>query len=148
MESQASFRPEIIVQIRPTSPFRPPGCVDDAIKMLQKTGADSVRGVTPSGQNPYKMWRIEDDQMLPLLESEFAEPYNMPRQKLPPTFWQTGHIEAIRYDTLMNQRSMTGNHIAPLIIPNDYAIDLDNLVQWRFAEFMMENRDFEIISPE
>ena len=32
-----------------------------------------------------------------LLDVEgIAEPYNAPRQVLPPVYWQTGHIDAIR----------------------------------------------------
>ena len=35
--------------------------------------------------------------MRPLLTVEgIAEPYNAPRQILPPVYWQTGHIDAIR----------------------------------------------------
>ena len=37
--------------------------------------------------------------MRPLLTVEgIAEPYNAPRQVLPPVYWQTGHIDAIRPD--------------------------------------------------
>ncbi len=52
--------PDIVVQLRPTSPLRPPDCVDRAVKLLiDDPQADSARGVIPSGQNPYKMWRID-----------------------------------------------------------------------------------------
>ncbi len=34
---------------------------------------------------------------VPLLDVDgVAEPYNAPRQALPPIYWQTGHIDAIR----------------------------------------------------
>ncbi len=32
-----------------------------------------------------------------------AEPYNAPRQILPPVYWQTGHIDAIRVSTIKNK---------------------------------------------
>ncbi len=28
------YHPDVVVQLRPTSPIRPPGCVDDAVKIL------------------------------------------------------------------------------------------------------------------
>ena len=45
-----NYRPEIVAQLRPTSPIRPRGLVDDAIRILQShADADSVRGVVLVG---------------------------------------------------------------------------------------------------
>ena len=58
LKEHEGYQPEVVVQLRPTSPMRPPGCVDQAVQvLLDHPEADSVRGVIPSGQNPYKMWR-------------------------------------------------------------------------------------------
>ena len=65
------YRPEALVQLRPTSPVRPPDLVDQAVEtLLAHPEADSVRGVVPAGQNPHKMWRIdaETGRMRNLLE--------------------------------------------------------------------------------
>jgi YrbI family 3-deoxy-D-manno-octulosonate 8-phosphate phosphatase len=141
--------PDIVIQLRPTSPFRPIECVDEAVQLLMDhPQADSVRGVTPSGQNPYKMWRIESPFMRPILPSEFAEPYNMPRQELPKTFWQTGHIDAIRCPVITEKQSLSGENILPYIIEPQYAVDLDTPVQWEFAEYLMRNGDLQIVQPD
>ena len=144
---EEGYRCDAVVQLRPTSPFRPPACVDEAVEVLLSGNADSVRGITPSGQNPYKMWRIEDGMMQPLLDSEFAEPYNMPRQELPDTFWQTGHVEVIRTATILEMGSMTGYRIAPYVLDPAYAIDLDNELQWKFAEYVLDHWKLEIVKP-
>jgi len=142
------YRPDIIVQLRPTLPFRAPGLVDSAIRaLLENPEADSVRGVTPSGQNPYKMWRIEQGTLRPLLQTEWPEPYNMPRQALPETYWQTGQIEVIRRETILQKKSLTGDIILPCIISPEYAIDLDNLYQWEFAEQVLEKWNLEMVLP-
>ena len=54
--------------------------------LLTNPEADSVRGVVPAGQNPHKMWRIDlkSGQMHLLDVPGLAEPYNAPRQALPP----------------------------------------------------------------
>lgn len=141
-------KPELIVQLRPTSPFRPKGLVDHAVKkILDHTDADSVRAITPSGENPFKMWRIDNGKMQPLLKTAFKEPYNMPRQQLPAAFWQTGHVEVIRYQTIVERRSMTGDVILPVEVPHEYAIDLDNLQQWAFAEYVLENGWLDMVKP-
>ncbi|CAG1010582.1 MAG: N-acylneuraminate cytidylyltransferase [Anaerolinea sp.] len=146
------YHPEVVVQLRPTSPFRPPDCVDRAVAMLSADpDADSVRGVVLSGQNPYKMWRLpqgEEGPMQPLLDEGFPESYNMPRQQLPVTYWQTGHIDAIRTRTILEQNSLSGRRIRPLILDSRYTIDIDNLWDWDRAEYMLERSQVPIVRPE
>ena len=61
----------------------------------------------------------------------------MPRQKLPQTYWQTGQIEAIRYNTIMNKESISGDRIWPIIMDPKFVIDLDDSFQWESAEHML-----------
>ncbi len=60
LAAHEQYQPNVVVQLRPTSPVRPVGLVDDAVQLLlSRAGADSVRGVVPAGQNPHKMWKID-----------------------------------------------------------------------------------------
>jgi len=144
-----SYYPEIVVQLRPTSPLRPPDCVDSAIGiLLENNDSDSIRGVIPSGQNPYKMWRIDPEgHLLPLIVGEFEEPYNMPRQKLPQSYWQTGHVDVIRASTILEKGSMSGDTILPLIMDPRYAIDIDTAKDHQHAEWILGHSDLPLIRP-
>jgi YrbI family 3-deoxy-D-manno-octulosonate 8-phosphate phosphatase len=151
LKENEGYQPDVVVQLRPTSPIRPCDCVDGAIKiLLEHSHADCVRGVVPAGQNPHKMWRISksNGSMKPLLEVPgIAEPYNAPRQILPPIYWQTGHIDAIRASTIIRKRSLTGNKIYPLIIDPRYTVDIDNLSDWAKYEAMVYSGMLEMVSP-
>ncbi|MCK4693761.1 MAG: acylneuraminate cytidylyltransferase, partial [Anaerolineales bacterium] len=149
LESQEGYRPDVIVQLRPTSPLRSLDCVDRAIELLlSHPEADSVRGVVPSGQNPYKMWRLLGDGRLePLLSNGFDEPYNMPRQKLPKTYWQTGHIDIIRPATIIEGNSMSGEVILPMMLDPEYTVDIDTLRDWQRMEWLLLHRDLEFVRP-
>ena len=120
MKENEGYKPDVVVQLRPTSPIRPRDCVDKAVRiLLDHPDADCVRGVVPAGQNPHKMWRIGDgnEPMTPLLQvAGIPEPYNAPRQSLPQIYWQTGHVDAIRTATICEKGSMTGERIYPLLI--------------------------------
>ena len=133
-----NYHPEMVVWLRPTSPIRPHTCVDDAIRLLlENLNADSVRGVVPSGQNPFKMWTIDPGtgEMVPLMKMEgIAEPFNAPRQALPETYWQTGHIDAIWTTTIVEKKSMTGTAILPLMIEPRFTVDIDAPSDWKNAE--------------
>ena len=140
LKEHEGYAPEIVVQLRPTSPIRPPDCVDQAVQLLlDHAEADSVRGIVPSGQNPFKMWRVDESgQMRPLLTVPgLAEPYNAPRQSLPQTYWQTGHIDAIRTRTILEKNSLSGEVILPLHIDPRYTIDIDTLRDWDRAEWLI-----------
>lgn len=144
------YQPDIVVQLRPTSPIRPPDCIDHAIQLLlDHPEADSVRGVIPSGQNPYKMWLVNDQGYLsPLLALEgLTESYNAPRQSLPSTYWQTGHIDAIRLSTILQKKSMSGDIILPLPLNSRYAIDIDTLRDWQRAEWVLSQGDLPFVQP-
>jgi len=83
------------------------------------------------------MWRFNgyDRPMNPLLQVEgIPEPYNAPRQILPPVYWQTGHIDAIRASTIRRKFSLTGSVIYPLVIDPHYSVDIDTLSDWKKYE--------------
>lgn len=146
-----NYQPDIVVQLRPTSPIRPNHCLDEAVKILiNNPQADSVRGIVPAGQNPHKMWKLNpglNNPMKNLLDVDgIAEPYNAPRQILPDIYWQTGHIDAIRPEVILNG-SMSGNHVFPLLIDPKYTVDLDNLNDWIRAEWLVKFGELEIVTP-
>lgn len=150
LERREGYRPDAVVQLRPTSPFRRVGLVDDAIRLFYEyDNVDCVRGVIESQQTPYKMWRIGDDHcMTPLLDTEFDEPYNMLRQHLPQTYWQTGHVDVIRTQTILEQNTLTGKRIVPLIIDPKYSLDIDTPLDFERSEWILERFDLKLDIPQ
>jgi len=151
LEENEGYKPDAVIQLRPTSPVRPRGCVDEGVKLLlEHPEADSVRGVVPAGQNPHKMWRIDpvSGQMKNLLDVPgIAEPYNSPRQILPPVFWQTGHIDVIRPHIITEQNTMSGKVILPLMIDPRYTVDIDGPSDWARAEWLVYNGGLDMVDP-
>ena len=150
LKEKEGYQPDVVIQLRPTSPLRPPDCIDQAVQiLLDHPEADSVRGVIPSGQNPYKMWRVDEQgHIKPLLAlPNVVEPYNAPRQSLPQTYWQTGHIDAIRVSIILKKDSLTGEVIYPLFIDPRYAIDIDTLRDWQRAEWIIDQGDLQMVHP-
>jgi YrbI family 3-deoxy-D-manno-octulosonate 8-phosphate phosphatase len=151
MEEFEDYKPEVVVQLRPTSPIRPRGMVDEAVAiLLANENADCVRGVVPAGQNPHKMWRLLDGENGPMkhvLDVEgISEPYNAPRQILPPVYWQTGHIDAIRVSTIAGKQSLTGDVVYPLLIDPRYTVDIDTLSDWAKYEALVYS-GLEMVFP-
>jgi len=137
------YYPEIVVQLRPTSPLRRVAHIDQAVyRLLENPQADAVRTVCVPFQNPFKMWRIAPDGfMVPLIQTEHPEPYNLPRQELPEVYWQTGYVDVAWADTILDKNSMTGERILPLVIDPSEWIDIDSPDDWQRAERMLASGD-------
>ena len=152
LKEHEGYVPDIVLQLRPTSPARPRTLLDDAVRLLMDhPEADSVRGVVPAGENPHKMWRVDPETglMHGLLKVDgIDEPYNAPRQKLPVIYWQTGHIDAIRPErTFMAGSSMSGKNILPLFLDPDYTIDIDTPFDWVRYEWLVLHAGLDMVWP-
>ncbi len=148
LATNEDYIPDLVVQLRPTSPLRPVGLIDAGITLIQTdSNATCVRGVTCPRENPFKMWRPDGNYLRPLLGDEFDEPYNMPRQKLPETVWQTGHIDVIRRETIIRDRTLTGDRVLPLTVDANYCIDIDTLQDWEQGEWLLRNGGVRVDMP-
>ncbi|HET7011655.1 MAG TPA: acylneuraminate cytidylyltransferase family protein [Anaerolineales bacterium] len=149
LATNESYHPDLVVQLRPTSPLRPADLVDRGIVVvLEHADADSARAVIPSGQNPFKMWRPADDgRIVPLLTDGLHEAYNMPRQSLPRTYWQTGHLDVIRTETILRNHSLTGDRVYPILVDPDHAVDIDSPRDFERAEALLREGQPDLVLP-
>jgi N-acylneuraminate cytidylyltransferase len=127
LRDNEGYSPDLVVQLRPTTPVRDIPLVERAIEMLAgRPDADSLRAMTRACFSPYKMWRLaEDGFMTPLLaHPDIAEPYNQARQMLPTVYQQDGFIDITRPRTIFDKKSLTGDTILPFFLDQE-SIDID-----------------------
>lgn len=142
LEQEEGYIPDLVVQLRPTTPFRELSWIDQAVSlMVDDLSVTCVRTIAPAEKTPYKMWRRDDEGILsPLLALDgFVEPFNMPRQALPEVYWHTGQLDVIRPETILSG-SMTGPKVAGLQVSGDSAIDIDAVDDFNWAEFVFASR--------
>jgi len=148
LETNEGYKPDIVLQLRPTSPFRRVWHIDQAVlRLIEHPEADAVRTVCIPFQNPFKMWRIGPDGFMQPIGLDIGvtnEPYNQPRQALPEIYWQTGYVDAAWADTVTLKNSMTGDHILPLIIDPSEWVDIDSPDDWRRAERLLESGEITL----
>lgn len=149
-EKHEKYIPDVVVQLRPTCPFRPIGIIDESVKILfENPEASSARSISIVDHTPYKMWvkDRETAKIRPLLESENREAYDMPRKSLPTVYSLNGIVDSIRLETIKKNNSMTGNKVYPLIVDRKYFIDIDENKDWELAELNMKNKDLKFYKP-
>ena len=136
LREEEGYEPEYVVQLRPTSPIRPTGLIDECVRKLHEAQADSLRVVTPAPATPYKMWEVDEksDRMSPLLQlPSVIEPQNQARQTLPQVYWQIGTLDVIRTEVITERHRLSGDAIVPFILDTSYAVDIDTLADFNRA---------------
>ena len=139
LRDNENWKPDFIVHLRPTHPFRKTEHIDRAIEMLaDNPKADSVWTVGIPPVTPYKMFFAGDDGFLKpaLTIPGEKEVFNWPRQKLPKAYNHYGQVDAARYETIMNKKSMCGENILPIFLEGE-VLDIDSLLDWEMAEFLI-----------
>ena len=135
VEKNIESNVDIIILLRPTSPLRPEGLIERGVDIMKNNPmATSVRAVTSSKEHYFRQWKKDQKYIVTVKDTDsVVEPYNIPRQFLPESYFQTGDIELIRRKTLISG-SVSGDHVMPLVIDRDSVYDIDNLSDLILAE--------------
>tara|TARA_Y100001935_G_C17301620_1_gene509592 strand:+ start:996 stop:1703 length:708 start_codon:yes stop_codon:yes gene_type:complete len=135
VEKNIESNVDIIILLRPTSPLRPEGLIERGVDIMKNNPeATSVRAVTSSKEHYFRQWKKDQKYIVTVKDTDsVVEPYNIPRQFLPESYFQTGDIELIRRKTLISG-SVSGNYVMPLVIDSDSVYDIDNLSDLILAE--------------
>ena len=143
LEREESWTPDLLVNIRPTSPLRKPSHVDDAIRLLLETGADSVKAVCLARQHPHKMWlRQPGGGIEPYLKTpmRLSRGPDVPRAELEDIYWQNGVVDVTRREVILEQRVMIGRRVAGLVTEPADSIDIDTPLDLALAELVLARR--------
>lgn len=127
---------DAVMLLQPTSPLRSTEDIDSSIALAQRLGAPSIVSVTEANMHPNWMYRLDDGQRLhPLVD----EPPILRRQDLPTVYALNGAIYYSRIDRLKENRSFSVNGTSAYIMPAIRSIDIDELIDWKFAELLLED---------
>lgn len=143
LEKKNGWRADIVLRLIPTTPLIKTESIDACIKLLiDDSRATSARTIKRAAKHPYKLWRIEGDELKPFIPKEMTglkEPSNVARQFLPPAY---AHVDviAVRYDTLLRDKLLTGSRIRYLLLKKQEAVDIDNEVDFLLAEILLRKR--------
>ncbi len=136
--------PDMVVDLRATAPLRGAPRIKEGIELLKHLGkerADSVRAVSKVSKHPYKMWKQNGEFIEPFLPERMTgmkEPYNAPRQSLPPVFQNNGCMNAFWPETVLEKHSMTGENIAGFVMSDDESVNIDTGLDFLIAEELMK----------
>lgn len=130
LHNNEKYLPDYILHLRPTQPIRGKTLIDDCLNAFIGSDYDSLRTVIPSDKTPYKMYKKNGDELVPLFNNidSIQEPYNLGRQFLPKTYLHNGYVDIIKSE-LIKQGKLSGKIMAFLMESNEN-VDIDNHEDW------------------
>jgi CMP-N,N'-diacetyllegionaminic acid synthase len=137
------YRPDIVVNVRPTAPLRTGTDIDNALGALLATpAARSVKCVSETSDHPYKMWTLADDGLLrPLLpdwRATFGPDPDLPRQSLPTVYLSSGAVDAVWVDALEETGMFHPGPVVGYVLDRGRDVDIDDTADLAHAERLLE----------
>lgn len=143
LNENEGWQADIIVRLPPTSPLCETEDIDACIKLLMDDpSADSSYTFIEASKHPYKMWRMKEngyaEPFLPESFTDRKDAFNLPRQVLPKAYFYIDS-SAIRWKTLVEQKSMAGENVRAHFISE--AVDIDVLSDVEKVERILRARE-------
>ena len=134
LHNNEKYSPDYILHSRPTQPIRRKALIDDCLNAFIGSDYDSLRTVIPSNKTPYKMYKKNGDELVPLFDNidGIQEPFNLGRQFLPKTYLHNGYVDIIK-SKLIKQGKLSGKIMA-FLMDSDNNIDIDNYKDFEKAK--------------
>ena len=133
-----------VVHIRPTTPYRNPALVDEAIKAFRsEPRATALRSAHEMSESAYKTFEIAPAGQLKRLGSDSTalDAANNARQQFPATYQANGYVDVLSSRFIRTNGLIHGDWVMPFITPT--VIEVDTLDDFVHLEFLLDrNRAF------
>ena len=128
------YKPEIIVLLQPTSPFRTGKQITKALELFDDK-CDMVVSVKETKSNPYYvLFEENDDGWL-----EKSKKGSFKRRQDCPKVWEyNGAIYIIKVSSVKAIPLYNFTKVRKYMMDEFSSIDLDTLLDWEFSEFLLE----------
>jgi CMP-N,N'-diacetyllegionaminic acid synthase len=132
--------PDYIVHIRPTTPFRDPTLIDQAVAaFINHSQATALRSVHPMSESAYKTFEIAHGGQLKRVASDSTEldASNNARQQFPTTYIANGYVDVLSTAFIRKKQLIHGNHVLPFITP--LVNEVDTMDDFAMLEIELQN---------
>jgi len=138
LQQHEDCQPELVVLLQPTSPLRRAEHIDQGIKLLLQTNADSAVSVCAVEHSPYWMRVLDDEgRVNPFVETDRQF---LRRQDLPLVYRLNGALFITRLSTIMNEGRLLGDDVRALVMAREDSIDIDDEVDFLLTELLLKRR--------
>lgn len=130
-----------LVYLRPTTPFKTSGIIDQCIAELEANDRySSLRTITrvEGVHHPYWMHRLADGILTSFIKDLDASRY-VRRQVLPPCYRVNGVVDVLRPEVIADDPMLYGDCIGTVELDEAVSLDIDTILDFAFCEFVSQN---------
>lgn len=134
---EQGYNSDYILLIEPTSPCRQACHLQEAAKILETTGADSIvaLGEVPKQFNPVWQFNITSENKIAMVNGGSIKNIIRRRQDLPQTYCRNGVFYLFKTDLLFgSEPNIYGEDVRGYVIEEKYSVDIDGPEDWERAE--------------
>ena len=133
---QIGERPDLIVLLQPTSPFRTGPDIDATIDKVRQSGADSAQTLVDASYHPFFMMTMDGDRTVPLFADALKQ--YVRRQDPPRAYQPSGSVYVTRHAVLMDQGRIIGQDNRGLLMGWEASVKIDTEWEFRLAEVVLK----------
>ncbi len=133
-----NYSPEIVLNLRPTTPFKTPQIIDEVIETIIDTRADIVRTMSrvEGVHHPYWMYLLDNGQASPYMKDLDVSSYYQ-RQLLPPVYRINGVVDAIKSNLVYEGNILNSNNMRGVVISEKESVDIDTEFDFKLCESLI-----------
>ena len=133
LEDNEQWKPEIIVILQPTTPFRKASHIDGVLELLIKTKADAVITIRKPDYPPHWMLRLDKGKKLTNL-IQGGNIYKR-RQNTPETYQPAGMVYAFKAELLFEMDTLFPfKDTRGFLISKEDSINIDSYIDYELAK--------------
>ncbi len=136
VERQTGCSFVVIVDLDATSPLRSVEDIQNAVALLEESGAGNVLTAMPARRSPYfNLVELNENDVV-----ELSKPLKTPivrRQDAPRCYDMNASIYAWKHQVLFHSNSIFNADTRLYVMPEERSIDIDSELDFKFVEFVM-----------
>jgi len=125
---------DLLVYLRPTTPFRDDQILEYAIQSIASNPElTSLRSIELMSESAWKCFELEDSILQPIIGSHYQA--NLPNQLVKPTYKGNGYIDIVRPQYVLDHHDLWGPACYGYITPQ--VIEIDTPEQLEYARWVI-----------
>ena len=134
--STMEIKPDIIVLLQATSPFRPKNSLKKALEKFIKYDFDSLLSISPTHQF---FWEVDGNNNINPKYDYLNRPRRQDLKKINTSFIENGSLYIFTYDHFLTIKNRLGGKIGYIEFDEKYNHEIDTELDFKFLEALAKN---------
>lgn len=132
LAASGEAQPSAVMLLQPTSPFRQPSALRQAVELLSREAIDGVIGVQPIQRSLRTLFTADSSMNLAPLDAGTG--LSTRRQDQKPLYTPNGALYLVATDALRGKHTFFPDRSLGLVMDQIASLDIDDPVDWEIAE--------------